>query len=873
MDRITVSRQWGLPPIADWAGRGRSLPRKILAVLLALQILLGAVPVAVLAAVLPQGRTVDTPAGLSYYHWQGHPLEVSHERLLEDLKAAATDPDDPVYGVVEPGIARFRRVELSSELPAEEGEVTVTRDGDITVTWHTTGVRQLRLRIRYDYAQDGKTREATAEVPVQFLVLDVQPSSFVLDQGLPMELSYEDLFGTDVLTLPQRDTTVEILGIAGEDQPPGYEAGQLVGFTPLEGWSLTAADGYQADLEVCPQARGEETFLRYVPRDFLSGRDTIHIALRVRETASSGDGGVDIGNEVVMVKTVTFLPANVVYYEENIPALQVIGGTFRNDDDLEMLQSPDQDLPFGYDPVYAFSEDVTMSGGSFATVPIVPPADGQPSEVVPAARFTFTGTGFELVTMTDSLFAMALQVDVYQKGEDGADELLQRIPVITSYSDRLGGVGSGVVIYQVPMVRICGLTHGTYTVQVSGVPLVVGQQEDGSPVYGPTTYIYIDGVRIFQPLEDATQEEYGKEWGASFTELRSLVLDGKAAVLGLAADSISRVGLVGTTGSGISFREDRGRDLFQLGAGGDMKSLDANNEVYVGGTSGSCGITFYVSVEEARTGLLHIGARDVHEDLYRGLHGAQNQPSSFHYLLADGSWSQKIQVGQCGTEQYHPVDLGQCPTVVQDGVTYYQVLIRVSAGLISFTNIKIVGCGFGDLFVDREKLRYRYDGFGLYQAQRFDQEGRELPEKEAVWQDAPRDPQCQYKTEDGRISYAWRYDAQGRELPTDQLVWLTDGVMLGYHYKVEDGVLYRAARYDAYAKEIQAAHLQWQTVDSEITASMFRAGAALIASAEQDRIPESPEPPLVLDEVPAQSWWGRFLQWLLELLRMIAGSI
>lgn len=873
MDRMTVSRQWELPPIADRAGRGGCLPRRLLAVLLALQILLGAVPMAVLATILPQGRTADVPSGLSYYHWRGHPLEVSHERLLEDLKAAAADPEDPVYGLVEAGITRFRQVELSSELPAEEGEVSVTRDGDLTVTYHTTGIKQLRLQIRYDYTQDGQTQRTTAQIPVQILVLDVQQASFVLDQGLPLELSYEDLLGTDALTVPQRDTTVEILGIAGEDQTPGYQDNGVVGITPLDGWRLTGGESYQGDLLVDPQAVGEETILRYAPTGFLSGRDTVHIMLRVREGTASGDGGTDIGKEVVMVKTVTFLPADVVYYEEDIPSLEVIGGSFRTTEDDGLLQSPDQSLPFGYDPVYAQSGDVTMSGGSFATVPIVPPPNGQTSEAVLAARFTFTGTGFELVTMTDSLFATAIQVDVYQKGEDGADALIQSLPVITSYADRLGGAGSGVVIYQVPMVRICGLEHGTYTVQISGVPLVVGQQEDGGPIYGPTTYIYIDGVRIFQPLADATQQEYGREWGASFTELRSLVLDGKAAILGLAADSLGRAGLVGSTGSGISFREDRGRDWFQCGLGGDMKSLDPNNEVYLGGTSGGCAVSFYVTEEEAGTGLLHIGLRDMHEDLYRGLHGAENQPSSFHYLLADGSWSQKIQVGLCGTEQYYPVDYTQCPTVVQDGVTYHQVLIRVSTGLISFTNIKSAGLGFADLFPDREKARYRYDGLGLYQAQRFDEDGEALPEKEAVWQDAPQDPQCRYKAVDGQLSYAWRYDAQGRELPEDQLVWVTDGVMPGYHYKVEDGVLYRAARYDAYANEIQAAHLQWQAVDSGITASMFQAGAALTAAAEQDQDPETPELPVTGDDGPVGSWWTRFLQWLRELLRMIMGSI
>lgn len=675
------------------------------------------------------------------------------------------------------------------------------------------------------------------------------PASFVLDQGLPLELSFDDVFGKDALP-----AGAQILGMADEGQVPGED---LQALQLLEGWSLEGAQGYQGDIRVWPQARDAEVFLRYTPVDFLSERDVIHFLIQIPGT-----------REDLTVKTVTFLPGDVVYYEEDFPAVDVIGGSFKTTTEDGRTQSADQSLPHGYDPAYAGSADVSMSGGSFATVPIIPPPDGQFYEPQPAVRFTFTGTGFEVITMTDSLFAMALEVELHRLTDDGQQELIQKYPVITSYSEKLGGAGSGVMIYQVPMIRTWGLEHGTYTVQISGVPLVVGYDEDNGPNYGPTTYIYVDGVRIFQPLADATEQEYGDEFGAVFTEPRTLVLEGKAAVLGLETDAKERAGLMGLTGSGLTFREDMGRGWVESGLGGDMKCVEPNNEVYLGGTTGGNALALYVS-EEAGDGMLQIGLRDMHEGLYQGLHGTENQSSSFHYLLADGSWSRKVQVGMCGTEQFYEIDYRSCPAVVQNGVTYYQVLLRVPTGMLSLTSLKSVGLSFAALFTDREQNRYRYDGYGLYQAARFAEDGSELPQNEAVWQGAPQDPRCRYRAEDGVLSYAWRYDLQGKELPEEALIWITDGVMPGYHYRLDGDALLRAARFDAYGNEIRAEDLVWHPVGSPVTGSLFRSGGALIAAAEAEVEPEVPEIPVESEEPHAGNWWQRFVVWLKELFRIM----
>ena len=437
----------------------------------------------------------------------------------------------------------------------------------------------------------------------------------------------------------------------------------------------------------------------------------------------------DIRNEAEMFKTVTFMPANVVYYEDDFPALGVTSGSFTTTTEHNQAQSSNQDEQYGYDDVYADSSDVTMSGGTIATVTIgAKQEDGTVTNV--GASFTFKGTGFEFISRANA--ASTATVEVMVTDEAGN---VKYYLVITKFDQQINGSGGSEQVYQVPVFRLEGLDYGEYGVVIRGIPKIIGIEKDENGAYKKdengkfiyayqTSYLYIDGIRIYNPLglvdaENNALEEYGQQKGARFDELRTLVFNDKAAIISLTTDANGAPALSGTFGQHYSFTENlyagEDRKWFESTVGGLDQFIIAgpNNEVYLDGTSNVYAAVMYVKETVADTrGLLHIGVHDIHDTDYY-TYGDGNSASSISYWMESGKWITPIEVGKSGTEQYYVIDYRSCPTVELAGQTYYSVVIQVREGMVSFTNVKSVGLTFGSLGSLTADIHYQYDENGV----------------------------------------------------------------------------------------------------------------------------------------------------------------
>ena len=89
--------------------------------------------------------------------------------------------------------------------------------------------------------------------------------------------------------------------------------------------------------------------------------------------------------------------------------------------------------------------------------------------------------------------------------------------------------GTGREICQVPVVRVSDLPYGVYTVKIWGMPTYNFDEAYNITGTKPT-YLYIDGIRIFQPMTGNNSAYLPSEDGASFVELRNLILSGQAAM-------------------------------------------------------------------------------------------------------------------------------------------------------------------------------------------------------------------------------------------------------------------------------------------------------------------------------------------------------
>lgn len=239
----------------------------------------------------------------------------------------------------------------------------------------------------------------------------------------------------------------------------------------------------------------------FTPTDFMDSEYNIWMAITVHETdinvnnkPTALGSAVNIGKEVQMYKKITVLPANVVYYEDDFAGI-IYDNTTSNvinhygDGSGSLGQSVDQNQQYGKDSVYQGSENDEMTGGSLTDVYI--------NDSSSFASFWFTGTGFEIIGHTHAEGSGTLRAYIY----DESGKLVKKVPVITEFDNGADGGTEG--ISAVPLIRVNNLEFGKYKVELSGIPVYDMDAWDGTNL-PPTleSYVCIDGVRIFQPLQE-----------------------------------------------------------------------------------------------------------------------------------------------------------------------------------------------------------------------------------------------------------------------------------------------------------------------------------------------------------------------------------
>lgn len=377
----------------------------------------------------------------------------------------------------------------TTNINAAHQNATATTDSKLTITapesWETVNL----------YAWNTGTNENNAEWPGEaikpngdgkyIVTIDKKFNKFIINNG----------------TIQTSDMSLFFMG--DESLVTVYDDGGCAIGSPSSmetKYSATIAYGQE----------GEEEGFTFTPTDFMDSFYNIWMAITVHDTdintsskPTALGNPINIGKEVQMYKKITVLPANVVYYEDDFAGIKynyasgnVI--THYSDGSGGLKQSVDQSQEYGQDKVYQGSENDEITGGSMTDVYI--------NNADSFASFEFTGTGVEIVGHTHAVGSGTLVVTVYD--ENG--NRVKRIPVITEFDN--GANGGSESISSVPLVRINGLTFGTYKVELSGVPVYdfsnwVDKEKD-PPV--KTSYLCIDGIRVYQPLqENKPDSEYG----------------------------------------------------------------------------------------------------------------------------------------------------------------------------------------------------------------------------------------------------------------------------------------------------------------------------------------------------------------------------
>lgn len=214
-----------------------------------------------------------------------------------------------------------------------------------------------------------------------------------------------------------------------------------------------------------------------------------------------------------VTKNVTFVPATNVLYEENLVDKgndwKLTGETL-----TDTVVDDNKSTVYGYTNIDAYAMSEEFSNGSAYTAAMTLEAGATTTRTDGASTFGFTGTGFDLisecgtdtgmllVTVKDSNgnSVKAYLVDTYFTGDSGDDET---DPVIS---------GTGILDYQVPVVRNMELPYGNYTVTVYGYLV-----NTAGAVGGASAAAY--------GLDDDTDESISADSGISAEDIVAAALD------------------------------------------------------------------------------------------------------------------------------------------------------------------------------------------------------------------------------------------------------------------------------------------------------------------------------------------------------------
>ena len=380
--------------------------------------------------------------------------------------------------------------------------------------------------------------------------------------------------------------------------------------------------------------------------------------------------------------TIKTMPASVVYYEDNFEN----GVTVKAEDDttivnntpIKLYQSNSQTELYGHDDAYANTENNDSAGSSTAM------------PVGAKATFTFRGTGFDLISRTSGTSG-----SIVYKVKDKDTNTVETYGAVDTYYNN----GD---LYQLPVISIKDLKYATYE-----VTLLVPKSSMES-----ATIFYLDGVRIYNPLNDDNEKNASyikNEVSAETTSIRKMILgDCEITENGIKDDSgsyITSAEVKGSTSSILYCAEDASNMSFL----GEVNQEDMNkgasvtyssslaeylrrgpsNEVYL---TGATGIGFVVKADGTADSTLQVEAKQV--DMSTESDGTAKTDTTLSMVTktADGYAKNEISAINTKTAMYYNIPVKNAIPLDDDG-NYLVVLTGTVTGTqcISLSNLKQKG--------------------------------------------------------------------------------------------------------------------------------------------------------------------------------------
>ena len=477
-------------------------------------------------------EVVYTPDNLNLVYW-------------DDAANTRINPND-IQIVVDSGVTFLDSEKgLKGVDPLQAGQITLPDDAYIInssgetqyISKNIAGITGVAAKYRsgiYEYykadiSEDGKT------LTLHYRIKEVAGvHSFVVDFGLPVEftglLSWFNI---------KDATTLEYLSVAS-------------------GRKLTESTGSYGSIKINENTWDSMTYTLDKP---LSGVATIPLFAKLKD------------NERQSATAINVIPATNVYYEDSFVKFNpgtgaatvewsTEGTTTEATQSLSTLDSKDV---YGYDEAYNKSTTFSMGSARKVTVNSDMAGNWADGSTWPTATFTFKGTGFDIISLTDNTSG-SITVKVY------AGEKAEGNPVRNKFVNDYFGyeykdgkwsksttADGNNALYQIPVMKITGLDYGQYTVVVT-----VFYDELFNSTGTEECSFWFDAVRVYNPLgEDTSRYEAAGEGYPQYIKLRDEIAKG-AKDLGTA-----------TANTLLFVDGDKEATV------GTYKNIGPNNEVYL----------------------------------------------------------------------------------------------------------------------------------------------------------------------------------------------------------------------------------------------------------------------------------------------------
>ena len=352
------------------------------------------------------------------------------------------------------------------------------------------------------------------------------------------------------------------------------------------------------------------------------------------------------------------IPASTVYYEDSFAKFYGSDGVeqtkFTQTTDSDTMgtwyvdgaaqnSTPTQALEelgtkqnvYGYDPAYKDSTTFSMGSAKKVTV------DASVTKA-PTATFTFKGTGFDIISLTDNNSG-AILVNVERKDATTEDEKYNKNFMVNNYYgydyDEATGewtvnTGKNNTLYQIPVMKVTDLPYGQYTVTIK-VSYGSFFDKTGNSQYS----FWLDAIRVYDPMgKDYADYTKDQEGYPQYIKLRDA----------LAKDAA-------TVNENLLFIDGAKKAEVSL-----YKNYGPNNEVYL--ASGQA-ISFKLTGDLDKIATIQVGAK--------------KPDGSAAVMIVN---NENVSIANSATEMYYTItrDNNNCVTITNTG-----------ADILSLTNLKV----------------------------------------------------------------------------------------------------------------------------------------------------------------------------------------